>query len=80
MTIHVAFDTYHFHDPYLFYRLFIMIHFEMAKSGDTLYWKATCSIWKRSKGDVAWQSIRIISIIVIYISMAQYDSIRIGEF
>ncbi|EYB82353.1 hypothetical protein Y032_0361g3464 [Ancylostoma ceylanicum] len=36
MAIHVAIDTYHFHDPYLLYRQFILIHFELAKSGDTL--------------------------------------------
>ncbi|EYC45065.1 hypothetical protein Y032_0440g1510 [Ancylostoma ceylanicum] len=34
-----AVDTYHFYDPYLLYRRFILIHFEMAKSGDTLMWK-----------------------------------------
>ncbi|EYC04348.1 hypothetical protein Y032_0088g2151 [Ancylostoma ceylanicum] len=33
-AIHVAIDTYHFHD--LLYRRFILIHFELAKSGDTL--------------------------------------------
>ncbi|EYC05903.1 hypothetical protein Y032_0079g1249 [Ancylostoma ceylanicum] len=35
MVIHLAIDTYHFHDPYLFYRRFILIHFELAKSEDT---------------------------------------------
>ncbi|EYB84115.1 hypothetical protein Y032_0323g2510 [Ancylostoma ceylanicum] len=32
----VAIDTYHFHGPYLLYRLFVSFHFELAKSGDTL--------------------------------------------
>ncbi|EYC02776.1 hypothetical protein Y032_0098g3115 [Ancylostoma ceylanicum] len=36
MAIHVAIDTYHFHDPYLLYRRLIFIHFELAKFGDTL--------------------------------------------
>ncbi|EYB91582.1 hypothetical protein Y032_0204g1883 [Ancylostoma ceylanicum] len=35
-AIHVAIDTYHFYVPYLFYRWFILIHFELAKSRDTL--------------------------------------------
>ncbi|EYC41158.1 hypothetical protein Y032_0580g256 [Ancylostoma ceylanicum] len=36
MAIHVAIDTHHFHNRYLLYRQLIWIHFELAKSGDTL--------------------------------------------
>ncbi|EYB94486.1 hypothetical protein Y032_0171g326 [Ancylostoma ceylanicum] len=35
-AIHVAIDTHHFHGPYVFYRRFILIQFELAKSWDTL--------------------------------------------
>ncbi|EYC18663.1 hypothetical protein Y032_0026g1299 [Ancylostoma ceylanicum] len=35
MVDNVAIDTYHFRDPNLLYRQFILIHFELAKSGDT---------------------------------------------
>ncbi|EYC15598.1 hypothetical protein Y032_0036g3237 [Ancylostoma ceylanicum] len=32
----MAIDAYHFHDPYLLCRRFILIHVELAKSGDTI--------------------------------------------